>query len=182
MSEKHMSRRAFLKTMLAAGGALGVASFVPDKWVKPLAGSGVLPVHAQSSASEFASACQYTIVYNSYTWASPAAGQFLLQTIRFAPVLPVGTPVTVTVSDSNTPQLFSTNLVTTGTVTGDDGSGHSLVSNLDSTKIISVNATSGSQGWNLKLQVGGTACSVDVPMTGGYPYSSSSSTTTIVFP
>lgn len=44
-----MDRRTFLKIAAASSGALGAAAFIPEKWVKPLVKTGILPVHAQAS-------------------------------------------------------------------------------------------------------------------------------------
>jgi hypothetical protein len=49
--QKQLSRRQALKTILAAGGGVTAASFIPSQWLKPVVRSGVLPVHAQASAS-----------------------------------------------------------------------------------------------------------------------------------
>ena len=45
-----ISRRQALKALLAAAGGLTAAAFVPEKWLKPMVSSGVLPVHARASA------------------------------------------------------------------------------------------------------------------------------------
>jgi hypothetical protein len=45
--KKSLSRRELLKAMTALGGAAVASSFLPEKWVKPEVGSGVLPAHAQ---------------------------------------------------------------------------------------------------------------------------------------
>jgi len=49
MLSKKITRRQALKTLLAAGGGLTAAAFLPSKWIKPLVMSGVLPVHARAS-------------------------------------------------------------------------------------------------------------------------------------
>jgi hypothetical protein len=53
MEEKNhqapVSRRELLKALAAAGGALGVAAFLPGRWSRPLVEAGVLPAHAQGS-------------------------------------------------------------------------------------------------------------------------------------
>lgn len=49
MNENATSRRQALKTILAAGGGLGAAAFLPGKWLKPVVKAGVLPAHAQAS-------------------------------------------------------------------------------------------------------------------------------------
>jgi len=49
MLNKAISRRQFFKILLAAGGGLTAAAFVPNQWVKPLVQTGVLPVHARAS-------------------------------------------------------------------------------------------------------------------------------------
>jgi hypothetical protein len=48
--QNQLSRRQALKTILAASGGVAAASFLPAKWMRPLVLSGVLPVHAASSA------------------------------------------------------------------------------------------------------------------------------------
>ena len=50
MSKPNVSRRDLLKTMLAVGGGLTVAAFLPKKWIKPVVGAGVSPVHAAASS------------------------------------------------------------------------------------------------------------------------------------
>ena len=61
-SETHLpntagvSRREALKALVAGGGALAAAAFVPARWARPLVEAGVLPAHAQSSQL----VCNYT--------------------------------------------------------------------------------------------------------------------------
>ena len=50
MASHHITRRQALKTILAAGGGIGAAAFLPSHWLKPVVRSGVLPAHAQASA------------------------------------------------------------------------------------------------------------------------------------
>jgi hypothetical protein len=49
MLQKPVTRRTLLKAILAGSGGIAAASFLPEKWLKPVVHSGVLPVHAQSS-------------------------------------------------------------------------------------------------------------------------------------
>ncbi len=44
-----VTRKQFLKLLLAGGTATAAASLFPGKWVKPLVKVGVLPAHAQAS-------------------------------------------------------------------------------------------------------------------------------------
>lgn len=53
MDAQKMCRRQLLKGVLAFGAAFGTASFLPEKWIKPVIRAGVLPAHAQAS-----NACQ----------------------------------------------------------------------------------------------------------------------------
>jgi hypothetical protein len=46
-----ITRRQALKTLLAAGGGLTTAAFLPSRLLKPVVMSGVLPTHAQGSSS-----------------------------------------------------------------------------------------------------------------------------------
>ena len=46
---KALSRREVLKTLAAAGSAIGAAAFLPAKWAKPVIEAGVLPAHAQGT-------------------------------------------------------------------------------------------------------------------------------------
>lgn len=48
-----LTRRQALKTIVAATGAVAASSFVPEKWVKPLVKTGVVPAHAQASVDLF---------------------------------------------------------------------------------------------------------------------------------
>lgn len=48
--EKKITRRDLLKALIAGSGGIVAAGFVPEKWLKPVVKSGVLPVHAQASA------------------------------------------------------------------------------------------------------------------------------------
>lgn len=50
--EKKISRRDLLKALIAGSGGIVAAGFVPEKWLKPVVKSGVLPVHAQASAPD----------------------------------------------------------------------------------------------------------------------------------
>jgi hypothetical protein len=47
--ENNLSRRDALKALVATGGALAAAAFVPGKWTKPVIEGGVVPAHAQST-------------------------------------------------------------------------------------------------------------------------------------
>jgi hypothetical protein len=47
---KNISRRDLLKAIIAGSGGFVATSFLPEKWLKPVVKSGVLPVHAQASA------------------------------------------------------------------------------------------------------------------------------------
>jgi hypothetical protein len=52
MQEKPQSlvtRKQFLRALLAGGGALAVAVIPPGKWLKPILRVGVLPAHTQTS-------------------------------------------------------------------------------------------------------------------------------------
>jgi hypothetical protein len=49
LSTKKLGRRDVLKVMIAGAGAITTSSFIPEKWVKPVADFGVSPVHAQAS-------------------------------------------------------------------------------------------------------------------------------------
>lgn len=52
MSEQQstqLTRKEFIKLLIAGGTAATAASFLPGKWVKPIMKVGVLPVHAQGS-------------------------------------------------------------------------------------------------------------------------------------
>jgi hypothetical protein len=51
MTKQSITRRDLLKATLAAGGGITAAAFLPEKWVKPVVESGVLPVHAQASGT-----------------------------------------------------------------------------------------------------------------------------------
>lgn len=48
-SQTNLSRREALKALVATGGALAAAAFVPGKWAKPVIEGGVVPAHAQST-------------------------------------------------------------------------------------------------------------------------------------
>ena len=50
--EKKITRRDLLKALIAGSGGIVAAGFVPEKWLKPVVKSGVLPVHAQASTPE----------------------------------------------------------------------------------------------------------------------------------
>lgn len=47
--EKQISRRDLLKLIIAGSGGIAAAGFLPEKWLRPVVKSGVMPVHAQSS-------------------------------------------------------------------------------------------------------------------------------------
>jgi len=47
--EKTLGRRALLKALAAAGGAVTASSLLPGEWAKPVVEVGVLPAHAQVS-------------------------------------------------------------------------------------------------------------------------------------
>ncbi len=50
-SEPNKSRREVLRKVLVGGGLVAGASFLPDKWVKPVVDVIVVPAHAQTSAA-----------------------------------------------------------------------------------------------------------------------------------
>lgn len=47
---KNISRRDLLRAIVAGSGGFVATSFLPEKWLRPVVKSGVLPVHAQASA------------------------------------------------------------------------------------------------------------------------------------
>lgn len=47
--EEIKSRREALRKILISGGVITSASFLPDKWVKPVVDSIVVPAHALTS-------------------------------------------------------------------------------------------------------------------------------------
>ncbi len=44
-----LSRRELLKILAAGGGELAATAFLPEKWLKPVVETGVLPAHAQAT-------------------------------------------------------------------------------------------------------------------------------------
>jgi hypothetical protein len=44
------SRRRVLRKIMLSGGAIAGAGFLPDRWMKPVVNSVVVPAHAQTSA------------------------------------------------------------------------------------------------------------------------------------
>lgn len=48
--EKKITRRDALKAIIAGSSGIVAAGFVPEKWLKPVVKTGVLPVHAQASS------------------------------------------------------------------------------------------------------------------------------------
>jgi hypothetical protein len=53
-----LTRKQFIKLLIAGGTATAAASFFPGKWVKPIMKVGVLPAHAQGSNTLTASNLQ----------------------------------------------------------------------------------------------------------------------------
>jgi len=49
VDQQDINRREIIKVLAASGGALAAAAFLPNRWAKPVVGSGVLPAHAQST-------------------------------------------------------------------------------------------------------------------------------------
>ncbi|HSM26012.1 MAG TPA: hypothetical protein VK856_14205 [Anaerolineaceae bacterium] len=47
---KNISRRDLLRAIVAGSGGFVATSFLPEKWLRPVVKSGVLPAHAQASA------------------------------------------------------------------------------------------------------------------------------------
>jgi hypothetical protein len=87
MDEKKQSteitRRKLLKLIAAGGGALAGLTLLPDKWVKPVLGSGVLPVHAASSTTSSPTISSSSATY--YTSAPFSGGQDLMVITKSAP-------------------------------------------------------------------------------------------------
>jgi hypothetical protein len=50
MQNTPISRRTLLKALLAGGGSVVALSFLPERWLKPVVHTGVLPAHAASSS------------------------------------------------------------------------------------------------------------------------------------
>lgn len=48
-AENKVGRRRFLKVITAGSAAIVASAFLPEKWMKPIVHSGVLPVHAATS-------------------------------------------------------------------------------------------------------------------------------------
>jgi hypothetical protein len=51
MQPKPITRRTFIKTLSAGAGASTIIAFMPSHWLKPVVRTGVLPVHAATSAA-----------------------------------------------------------------------------------------------------------------------------------
>jgi hypothetical protein len=72
---KKITRREALKALTAAGGAVMAGAMLPDKWAKPVIGSGVLPAHAQASVVFEIVDCQFyqtdSYPINSMAWINP---------------------------------------------------------------------------------------------------------------
>ena len=51
MVQKPITRRKVLKSILGGSVVFSASAILPDKWVKPVVESGVLPLHAQVSAT-----------------------------------------------------------------------------------------------------------------------------------
>jgi hypothetical protein len=67
-----MTRKQFVKLLIAAGGATTAAAMLPDKWIKPKIGLGVLPVHAASSNGPITIAIQQvTVMSFILTYSDP---------------------------------------------------------------------------------------------------------------
>jgi hypothetical protein len=47
--QQNINRREIIKVLVASGGALTAAAFLPGRWAKPIVGAGVLPAHAQAT-------------------------------------------------------------------------------------------------------------------------------------
>jgi hypothetical protein len=93
MQQKLISRRQLLKILLAAGGGLTAAAFLPAQWLKPVVKAGVLPVHAQSSIT--LSACPQSLTLNP-NYTDNNAGLVNNITIQVIPAPATGTPVSYT--------------------------------------------------------------------------------------
>lgn len=51
LSNTPITRRTLLKAIIAGSSGIVASAFLPEKWVKPVVSSGVLPVHAQASGN-----------------------------------------------------------------------------------------------------------------------------------
>jgi hypothetical protein len=83
MMQEPKSRREMLKLMLAASGGIGLAAFLPNRWLKPVVKSGVLPVHARASGDHItlnASAGCYLDINSATISPKPASGTLVTYT------------------------------------------------------------------------------------------------------
>jgi len=125
MTQQRISRRAMLKGILAAGGALGASAFLPEKWLKPMIKTGVLPVHAQTSINYMITAFQGPGYLGAYVYIQASGVTESNDPQVSLPTCP-GTPVNgVTVTASVVQNNGSVHISITSDnpqVTGNDGS------------------------------------------------------------
>jgi hypothetical protein len=112
-SKPQLSRRDALKALVAAGGALTAAAFLPGKWAKPLVEAGVLPAHAQSSCPTVTTDYNYGFCDNNHpctsgglawitlTWSPAATPTGFSVTFGGLPVVPTYQHLTTTGGEIN---------------------------------------------------------------------------------
>jgi len=116
------SRRRALKA-LVAGGALGSASLLPERWLKPVVESVVVPAHAQLSPSACTGGCfDLTGGLSGSLFVDTAAGQASLYlTTGCSGMVDTSFPIVLASSAAEAAPLLSCPLGDTQTVSASYG-------------------------------------------------------------
>ncbi len=95
--QQTISRRNLLKALAAAGGAVAATTLLPSQWTKPVVEVGVLPVHAQGSATPTETAIPPAIIITcsaANVTGAPTIGP-TDTIVTYADILPASSGITL---------------------------------------------------------------------------------------
>jgi len=123
MLQRPISRREMLKILLAAGGGLSAAAFLPAQWLKPMVSTGVLPAHARASAPGCILIADADIAFEIRKSGPPPNAHWLeLEWLNLNDLtIPDGLDVTWTLVSNPSGMISSTIPVTNASTVGDGG-------------------------------------------------------------
>jgi hypothetical protein len=118
MSDKQISRRELLKVLTAAAGGITATAFLPSGWIKPVVKSGVLPVHAQTSAASVA--CTQLSLFAAQGHVDTVDKKIVMQQVTLDPHPKLGLTVKYVIKGAEGLSITS-NATGSATVSDTDG-------------------------------------------------------------